>query len=168
MLVSYLKEHYGDLASVIALVITLVGFFITIRNTKKAKEEAEEAKRAAREMAQRIGGYLLINEVTSCLQFVRAADSACRERRWSEALDRCDDARTHLSRLRENPGLQEAEVDALDTMTKQISKLIQSIQRSRKSDPPRDLSPQKMQDLHEMVIMIGRIQGRLQTRVMEA
>ncbi len=44
---SYLVEHYGDIASVVSLFVTFVGFAATIINVRKARRVAEEAQAAA-------------------------------------------------------------------------------------------------------------------------
>jgi hypothetical protein len=97
MRLHYLGEHYGDIASVVGLLITLVGFVVTIINVRKAKRAAEEARRAAREAVLRIGSQLLADEIGTSLQLVREIDAACRERNWTNATYRCDEIRTRLA-----------------------------------------------------------------------
>ena len=78
--ISYLEEHYGDIASLVGLLVTFVGFLATIQNVKKAKLAAEEARQAAREAVSRIKSQMLISEIASCLGLVRNIDSGSRYR----------------------------------------------------------------------------------------
>lgn len=79
LLASYMWEHYGDLASVLGLLISLIGFAITLWTVRKARRAAEEAKHAAREALARIRVQVLANEIGRCLHLVGEIDSACRK-----------------------------------------------------------------------------------------
>ena len=163
MLLSYLKEHYGDIASVVGLLVTFIGFIATKGNVRKAKKAAEEAKGAAREAVDRIKSQVLVNEIVTCLQLVRGIDAACRERSWKEAIDRCDQARTALSRLRDHHALGETEQESLVRAVDHLGKLMPYIQKTRNVSPEKDISPQKAYQLHTIITALGQVQGRLQS-----
>ena len=109
MRLAYLVEHYGDIASVVGLLVTFVGFVVTIWNVRKAKKAAEEARQAAREAVARVGTQILVNEIGIALELVRQTDAACREANWSGAIFRCDDSRARLAQLLEDRGLEGTE-----------------------------------------------------------
>lgn len=167
MPLSYLKEHYGDIASVVGLVVTFFGFVATIGNVRKAKRAAEEARKAAREAVSRIKSQVLVTEIASCLQLVRHIDSSCRERNWSEAMKRGDEARTSLSKVRDHQVLDGAEKTSVVSAIEQIGKLLPYVQKIRNDDPERDVSSTKMMELHRIIVALGQIQGRLESQNFE-
>jgi hypothetical protein len=162
MLSPYVAEHYGDLASVFGLLITFGGFAATIWNVRKTKAAAEEASKAARESLGRITSQILINEVGIVLQLVRDLDSACRDQRWVFALERSDDARTHLSRLTDNPRLITSEREKIVLAIEQLLGLMTTVKNLRRSEPPKDLPISKSKQLHEIITALSKIVGRLQ------
>ena len=92
----YLTEHYGDLASVVGLILTIVGFVATIWNVRKAKQTAEEARQAAREALSKIGSQILAIEIGTSLELVIQADAACHKKDGRSDLAR---SRTSAPRL---------------------------------------------------------------------
>jgi uncharacterized protein involved in tolerance to divalent cations len=164
---TYLLEHYGDLASVVGLVITIGGFVATIRRVRKAIVAAEEAKQAAREAVQRIKLQVLTTEIAACLQRLRSVDSACRDRDWKEALVHCDEARTLISTFRDHHGLSEEEKQSLVVIVDQLGKLIPHIQSLRSKHPEKDLTPRRAEEVHTMITTLARLLGRHQTESLE-
>lgn len=167
MLLPYLAEHYGDIASVAGLLVTFVGFFATLNGVRKAKRAAEEARLAAREAVSRIKTQLLADEIAASLRFVREIDLSCREHRWTEAIDRCDGGRTSLARMRDDPRLADSERNAIIMAVRFIGEFIPYLQQLRKAIPPRDISSQKAKRLHEIIAALSQAQGRLQSEVLE-
>lgn len=167
MLLSYLQEHYGDVASVVGLLVTFVGFVATIWNVRKAKQAAEEARQAAREAVSRIGSQILANEVGSTLELVRQTDASCRERNWSGANYRCDEARFRLAQLLNHAELEASERELLHAAYEDLGEILSEIHKLQKAPKPKDASPQLGNRLHELIRVLGRIKGRLQSRVLE-
>jgi hypothetical protein len=167
MLLSYLKEHYGDIASVVALLITLVGFYFTIRNTKRAKEAAEDARRAARETMARIGSQLLSNEIAASLQLVREVDAACRERSWNIAAYRCDEVRTRLARLLENPGLRSEELERINAAIADFGTILGTIPAPHEpASRTKDVPPRVTKRLHAIITDLAKIEGRIHSETL--
>ena len=167
MPLSYLKDHYGDLASVVGLLVTFVGFFVTIWNVRKTKQAAEEARQAAREAVSRIGSQILANEIGSALELVRQTDAACRERNWSGASYQCDEARFRLAQLLNNLELNAAERKLHRVAYEDLGETLTEVHKLQKSTKPQDSSVQLGKRLHEMIKILGQIKGRLQSKVLE-
>jgi hypothetical protein len=164
---SYFKEHYGDLSSVVGLLITFVGFIVTIRNVRKAKQAAEEARQAAREAVSRIGSQILVNEIGTALELVRQTDAACRGKDWSGAIYRSDEARTRLAQLIENPELKPEEREVLRFALDGFIMILSTAQKILDSSEPKKVPPRIATRLNEMIAGLGRIKSRLQTRTLE-
>jgi hypothetical protein len=157
----------GDLASIIGLLIALVGFVATILNVTRARRAAEDARQAAREAVARIGSQLLSNEVGTSLQLVREVDAACRDRNWSGAIYRCDEVRTRLAHLLEHRGLAVDESDIIRSAIADFGRMMSEVQRLRAAQGPKDVTPRVTKRLHEIIIALGQIRGRLQAESLE-
>ena len=155
----YLTDHYGDLASVAGLAISIGGFLVTI-------VIGWTTQRAVREGLARITSQVAMNEVGAVLQVLRVLDSACRDRLWASAMERCDEARTHLSRLSESPRLTITEQARLKEAPNHLRSLMTAVQRLRRSTP-RDLASTHLNRLHEIITALSTTLGRLQNQALE-
>ncbi len=133
----------------------------------KAKRAAEEARQAAQAAVSRIEAQLIANEIGADLQLVREIDAACREQKWAEAIDRCDEARTRLAICHNNPRLRSDEREHIDSAISYLGDVLFSIQKLRRSKDQKSLSMSKAKQLHEIIAGLGRIQGRLQIETRE-
>jgi hypothetical protein len=163
----YLKEHYGDIASVIGLVVTFFGFVATIMNVRKAKRAAEEARQAARDVVARIGAQLLGNEIGIAVELVRQTDAMCREKSWTAAIYRCDEARIRLAQLIENSELQAVERDSTRSAFDDLGLILADLQKLRDAPERRAAVPRTTRRLHKIIMDLSRIKGRLQSDALE-
>lgn len=163
----YLREHYGDIASVAGLVISIVGFVVTILGVRKAGRAAEGARQAAREAVSRVRSRLSTEDLSEVITTVREADSACRNRDWGRATERCDEARTKLAMLSENEGLNRDDREAASTFSTTLGTLLHHIHSIRVSAPTKALSQQRSKQFHEIITVLSQILGRLQSKSWE-
>ena len=77
-MLAFWKEQYGNIASALGLLVSLVGFAATIGNVRKARRAAEEARQAAREAVLRIKSQLLSNEIDAAIRLIREVDKLSR------------------------------------------------------------------------------------------
>lgn len=163
----YLAEHYGDLASVVGLLVTFVGFAATIRKVRMAEKAAEEARSAARETLAKVGAQLLANEVGTLLQLVREIDAACRDGSWPTVTHRCDESRTRLSQLLEDQGLDPVEREVIREATDEMRVIMKEIVKIQTNPETNEVPDKVSKILHNLIIFLGRVKGRLQTRTLE-
>lgn len=163
----YLVEHYGDVASVAGLLISVTGFLVTIHSVRKAKQAAEGARQAARETVARITSQVLTNEIRVALQVVRDLDAACHDRDWYLVIQRCDEARTQLSQLSTSPRLEESERGKLREAPDFLNELMKTAKRLRRSKTEKDLSNPMSDRSHDLVTTLSGILGRLQYQALE-
>jgi hypothetical protein len=157
----YLWEHYGDLASVAGLLLTLVGFVVTIWNVRRARRAAEEARQAAREAVARIGVQLLANEIGTALQLVREVDAACRDRNWHAAVYRGDEARIRLAHLLEDQGLELEERGLISSSIDDLGAILTDLQKLRDAGDTGKATTRIAKRLHTMITTLSRIRGRI-------
>jgi hypothetical protein len=167
MSLAYFKEHYGDLASVVGLLVTMVGFLATIRNVRKARRAAEEARQAARLAVARLNSQLLANELGAALERVRETDAAIRECNWDGAVYRCDEARFRLASLLENHELREAERELIRVAFDDFGMILPDLQKLRNDVGSKAAGPRLAKRLHKIIEALSRTKGRLQSSVME-
>lgn len=156
----YLREHYGDIASVFGLLITIVGFAVTIWKVSKTREAVDEG-------LARIKSQVDLNDINLVLQVIRTLDSACRDRIWVSAVERADEARTLLARLVANPRLTRPELLELEGAPDHLKTLLTAIQRHRREEGLKDLQTVHFNRLHKIVTTLGSILGRLQNQALE-
>jgi len=165
---SYLKEHYGDIASVIGLLVSLVGFVATIWNVLRAKQASEEAKQAARAVVTRIRTHLLINKLALVLDHVRAIDRSCRNMDWEAAIENCDEARTTLSGVKQHEVLNDSEKVFFDKAINTLGELIPYLESNQRSKRPRPVIHERRMELHLLIVELSDLHGRLSSSAIEA
>ena len=78
----------GDLASVIGVIIALVGFGITIRNVGKAKLAADRAEFAANETLERVRYVDTVQNLSRAISIIEEILRLNRTGEWKVLLDR--------------------------------------------------------------------------------
>ena len=170
MLPSSMRNTFGaiaDLASILGLLISVIGFIVTILTVRKAKLAAEEAKQAAQQAFSKIKSQLLVLEIGSSTRLARGIDAACRDKNWGDVLSRCDEYRAQIARIKENDGLSSGEKQLLTASIKKIGELLAYVQSLREKRPQKEVSALKFEQLHDIIILLSEIEGRLQSDSME-
>jgi len=97
---SYLSGHYGDIASVLGLIVTFVGFVATIQKVKEAQKSAEEARKAAKQVVFRISAQVLVEDANSLNNVVNHLNSAYRNREWGFAIYLSEEVKIRIASLK--------------------------------------------------------------------
>jgi hypothetical protein len=162
-------HRWGDVASVLgfvlgvaSLIISLVGFGLTLRALFRVKQ-------ATREALGKVGMQLLVAETSALLRLVTEARDAARDGLWPRAIDRCQQARHIVVPLAHNPHLLEEEQAALRKADNDLRLVLQYIENERlpPTSQPGNLPDAKKRAMDAMVTALGNIQGRLQTKALE-
>jgi len=99
----FLADHWGDLASVVGLVIVIWA-------SLTAKNAAEQARDAARQVKDRIATLDTLADVSTALAIMEEIKRLQRAGAWPIALDRYSTLRRHLIRVEQmNPTLKETQ-----------------------------------------------------------
>jgi hypothetical protein len=155
-------HQWADVATVIGLAVTFIGFAITLWGLWRVRA-------ATREAVGKIGAQLLSIETTVLLRLVTEARDAGRDGHWARAIDRCQQARLIAVPLAHNAHLLKVERDALRKMDADLRIVVQYIENKRLAPgaPAGNLPDAKKRTLDQMVTTLGNIQGRLQSAAME-
>lgn len=73
-----LKSEYGNIASVIGTIFTLIGFTLTLWQIRKARSAAEQAQKMAKEALERVSGRLFVGQVSNGVRLATELANACR------------------------------------------------------------------------------------------
>jgi hypothetical protein len=152
----------ADIASVFGLLITVVGFAVTIRNVRKARQAAEEARQAARDAVSRIATRLLDEEMSINIQFLVEIETACRAEDWNVAILRGSDVRVRLAKLLNHIELREPERDDLHLALELLRTVTRSLEKLQKAKIRR-LPTQHLDDLSNLTTKLAQVRGRIQS-----
>jgi hypothetical protein len=93
----------GDLSSIFGLLVSFAGFALTLFGLHRVKLETERTRREAEEKIENIGSRLFVSKVQLTVQQLQKMSDACRERQWSRAIDRYEEASDYLAQLIDEP-----------------------------------------------------------------
>ncbi len=100
------QYHLGDIASVLGLLVALVGFAVTVANVLKAKAAAKQAETAASEMKKALNRFDTVTDFGAAISILEEIRRLHRERAWAVMPDRYSALRKHLISIRgANPDL---------------------------------------------------------------
>ena len=96
------EQHWGDVASVAALVVTIVGFVVTIWNVVRSRGAAEKAEEAARRARDTMQHFDTIAEVSGAVVTMEEIKGLHRNKEWHVALYKYDQLIKKLIAIRES------------------------------------------------------------------
>lgn len=76
------RNHVGDLAGIAAVVISLFGFFFTLRGVRRSKQAAEKAKEAAEAAKNSIELFETVVDVARVIEILEEIKTLHRLRQW--------------------------------------------------------------------------------------
>jgi small-conductance mechanosensitive channel len=157
-------SDYGDLASVGGFLLSLVGFGLTIWSAQGARKAAEQA----RQSVLQIRSQLIANEISGCLQTVKAILRYIHKGAWTLASESCVEAGVQLSRTSNNREFTFEENSRLSRMIDDLKLIHVQIEdiRSQK-EKGKQISQRVPSKLNDMLMMLSRLEGRLRPRSVE-
>lgn len=164
---SFFKNHYGNIASVAGLVVSVIGFSFTLYQVRKSRSAAERAQAMAREAIDRVSSRLFFTQITIAVRLVQEVRSFCRAKDWQRAVDRCEQLRIVLAGVVDDSKLQG---DERKTVSKAIDDLLlimghlDGIGHEERSP---SVPTRMMKSLDRIVITLTRIDGRLRAVALE-
>jgi hypothetical protein len=141
-------DGFGNIASVLGLLVGLVGFALTLgmlwqtqQVSRKAQQEIERAARDAREAVQqaqsqtrrsveRIGLHLLVTELESLRRGALVVRVEGVARHWEKAVAHCQEAKLLATTVVGNPHLTESEKESLKGAADALRKIQAYIEKN--------------------------------------
>ncbi len=160
---SFLAQHYGNIESVVGLIIAIVGFRLTIRDVRRAERAAEEAREAARQAVAEARARMTTDDIMTVLQVLRELESDGSARRWSRVRYRASDAKHRLLALLGGAGPSDSERSEIGDLSEILSKV---------GDLPEGQEPTRqlgrlMKRVADFQQNPAQIRGRILSRSME-
>jgi hypothetical protein len=166
--VSFFRE-WGDVASVLSfllslssIVVSLVGFFLTLRGQRKIRQATDAAvRRAAYQIAAAEAGSLLAH--------LQGMHDAVLQQHWLTAIFRGREARLVMLSLRNNSTLTEDEQAHLRRMADTIRLVVQYVERRLlpQGHGAGTLAVMHRRELDRILGLAGELRGRLQHTQLE-
>lgn len=94
------KYSLADWANFLGLILTVVGFAITISNVRKSKRAAEAAESAAKEISNKISLVNVVVSLSAAMTSMAEIKRLHREGAWSDLLERYAAVRKALIEIR--------------------------------------------------------------------
>jgi len=164
---SFLKNHYGNVASVVGLLVSLLGFSFTLWQVRKSRTAAERAQVMARAAIDRVSSRLFFTQITIDVRLVQEVRNFCRAKDWHRAIDRCEQLRIVLAGVVDDSKLQ---VDERKTVTRAIDDLLLimgHLDGIGQEEKIPNVPTRMMKTLDRIVISLTRIDGRLRAVALE-
>jgi hypothetical protein len=170
-----LVDRFGNHASVLGLVVSVVGFAFTVwavletlRASTKAQQEVAKARQETKDLLLTLRSKLMGETADAALYFAKDARHAVRTGPWIRVAERCLDAKLQTSRLLSFPGLQEQEKTQLRAAVDDIGLLTVFIEKNRlKSGSPSGLPGEKVAPLDLLIEQLAAIRARLEQQLFE-
>ena len=81
-------SHTGAVASILGVLIALIGFWITIRNVRRSRRAATRAERAAKEALESVRHFDTVQNLSEAISIVGEIQRLNRLKEWKVLLDR--------------------------------------------------------------------------------
>lgn len=93
----FLQDHWGDLSSLVGLLVSLFGLIWAIKVAYGAKTAAEAARSGATEAARRIERSMGRLDLSRAIDLIQRLKGLHRENRWEAALEQYQSLRKMIS-----------------------------------------------------------------------
>jgi hypothetical protein len=117
-----LKGPGGNLASIIGLFVSILGFVITISNTRKSKTAAEEARDAVVKVRTDLSKIETVSDLSIAITLMEEIKRLQMQSSWMTIPDRCSNLRKNLISIKSNyPNLSIDQKTALQNAIQQFT-----------------------------------------------
>ena len=139
----FFDKHWGDLASVVGLVVSVVGFWYAIWLARQARNAAEQARDAAEAARDRIFSLDTIKDLTaakmSLNEIIRLQRLSARNVPWDIVLERYGSSRDSLVRCAESLGVPDAQRQSIGEAVALLGIMVEDIDTARVEEDPGQL-----------------------------
>src|SRR6266851_8176489 len=131
------KRHLGDAASIIGLLVALIGFSFTLFGVWRSKKAAEMAQEEVRSVKQAITRSSTIADFSAAVTTMNEIKRLHRVSAWAILPDRYAALRSMLISIRSmNPDLQLEYRTAIQNALQQFSDIEKTVEKSLASNKP--------------------------------
>ena len=137
VVLQFLQDNWGDLSSVLGVVVSTVGLVWAVRVAGGARSAAQEAEKAARKTTDRIGREMVVADLASAVALIQRLKLLHRDARWDAALEQYQALRSMLaSILYRHTDMETVRRNQLVEARTQVSVMEQLIEQYPTKDVP--------------------------------
>jgi hypothetical protein len=130
-LTKFIEDHWGDIASVVGVLISLIGFGITIWGVLRSKNAAQRAEEAAKDVRQSLLKVDTVMELSAATTIMEEIKRLHRASAWVVLLDRYSTLRRLLISIKSaNPQLADEHLSALQSAVQHFTDIERKVERS--------------------------------------
>lgn len=163
------SSKVGSVASVLGVLLSVMGFAITIRNVYVSRQAAERAEVASLETREALRLFDTIQELTSAVSALEEVKRLHRERAWNTLPERYSALRKSLITIRRsNPALSEDQQSRLQSAITFLADMEKRVERSLDDGQPiekiarfNELASDHVVGLHELLLEIRQQSGAM-------
>ncbi|HWG45009.1 MAG TPA: hypothetical protein VN688_19725 [Gemmataceae bacterium] len=163
------SNKWGNVASVVGLVLTVIGFSITFYGFRLTLGEQNRIRQAVTKAIERAASSVLSSTAEEVEGLLLEFKNAVRRGEWLRAGEKCDDAEARVARMLGNPHLFENEqqnlaigVDDLRLVSRYIT-----LQKTLKPHPAGGFHEPKLDKVDRLIATLRAIRARIHNRVWE-
>jgi hypothetical protein len=162
--VDFLREQWGNLASVLGLLVGLIGFSLTIWNVVKSKKAAQTAKEAVDEVRERIRAFNTVADLAQAVAILEEIKRLQRARQWRVVLDRYATLRKYIIQIGvQHPLLTPERRSVLTGTTRQLLEIEKGLEKDVDRDDCANTDAAKLnQVISRQVDQVFRVLTELQ------
>ena len=154
--------HWGNFASVAGLLVSLLGFWLTIWGVAKAKGAAERAADAAKQAKEKILKQGTLANFSSAIAVIEEIVRLHRKKEWEVALDRHSELRRILVELKGDGGgltteqqtVIQGSVEQFKTIEGVIEKHLSAGKAEPRIDRLNEIAKGQLVKVHEIAISL--------------
>ena len=158
---------YGNLASIVGLILTLIGFVFTAWKIIQTRRSAEEATRIAKGAITQISTRLFSNQIADGVRLASELRNACRMEQWERAIDRCEQLRLLLASVVEDSNIRLGESNYISEAIDDLGLILRRLEEITRGGRATSLTPNMQKVLDTLTITLGRLNGRLKNSALE-
>ncbi len=162
-----LLSTYGDLASIVGLILTLAGFTFTLWKIKQTRRAAEEATRIAQGAIAQVSTRLFSDQIADGVRLAFELKNTCRMEQWERAIDRCEQLRLLLASVVEDSNIKLDESNYISASIDDLGLILRRLEEITRGGRATSLSPKMREALDTLTITLGRLDGRLKNAALE-
>ena len=158
---------YGDLASIVGLILTFGGFALTLWKIRQTRKATEEGGRIAQGTIAEVSTRLFSNQVADGVRLASDLRNSCQMKQWQRAIVRCEELGLTLASVVEDSNIRKEESDCISGAIDDLGLILRRLEKiigGRRSTP---FPPRMLEVLHTLTINLERLNGRLKRAALE-
>lgn len=130
------ENRIGDLSSIAGVLISIVGFVLTVYNVRRSKKAAELARDAAQSAKNSIQTFEAVVDLSGVIGLLDEIKRAHRTRQWAVLPDRYAALRRTLINVRKSRELSDQQAAVLQAAIANLSDMENAVEKALPDVPP--------------------------------